>query len=396
VNNKLIDHYFTHLIVTLFVIGTAIYIFPAGSIQPGHYLAPVIVLIGASFIRWHNLNSGDKWLLAFGLYALVVNAYYYFSSHNTAFLASILYWGYNIALFITLSHILMTSKKIRSILPYVFLLCIVTILILWSMGYIRIDLFDTRFIAQFNDPNQMGYWLLCAFIGLFLLAHKGFLSNRFVQLAWLIIIALLISASGSRSTMFGLIPLMIGFIWLRFFKEKLLLPKPVLLFIVAAFIATVVVILGSKVNEHSVAPSYEVALAKETPLNRLLATNWRVEAKRRGYLRPIKYPQYLLLGAGHGDETRFNSRHEIHSSFLSVFFYYGIVGLVLFIGFLYQIFRRLSLPEALMLSAPFVYGFFTYGLRTPIFWVLMAIVVASRPLVMNSYEKNQKVNLNTP
>ena len=113
---------------------------------------------------------------------------------------------------------------------------------------------------------------------------------------------------------------------------------------------------------------------------RFLSTDWLDQAKLRGYYRPFEYPQYLIFGAGHGDEARFNSKVEMHSSLLGVFFYYGIVGLMLFVGFLYQVFRRLNLPEAIMLSAPFVYGFFTFGLRTPIFWVLMAIVVASRPL----------------
>jgi hypothetical protein len=206
-------------------------------------------------------------------------------------------------------------------------------------------------------------------------------------------VTLLISAAGSRSATFGLIPLAVGFIWLRFFKEKTALPKPVLLIVLALAVASMVAVLGAKVNKFAVTTGQETALTEHMPLNRLATTEWQIEAKKRGYLRPIDFPQYLLFGAGHGDEARFNSPYEIHASFMGVFFYYGIFGLALFFGFLFQIFRRLSLPEAVMLSAPFVYGLFTYGLRTPIFWVLMAIVVAARPIILNSVTNKEQVML---
>jgi membrane-bound ClpP family serine protease len=89
VNNKLLDSHFTWGVVALFVLGTIIYVFPVGQIQPGHYLAPIIILMGASFIRWRDLNPGDKWLSVFGFYTLVINGYYYFSHQNIDFLFSI-------------------------------------------------------------------------------------------------------------------------------------------------------------------------------------------------------------------------------------------------------------------------------------------------------------------
>lgn len=379
-NNKILESGGLWLLITLFVIGTAVYIFPVGRIQPGHYLAPIIVLIGAFFIRWRDLRVCDKWLLAFGAYVLLVNAFYFIKIKHPEFMSSIIYWAYNIALFIALSHIIKASIKVKSTLGYVLVLCILIILSLWAFGYLRTDIQNMRFIAQFNDPNQMGHWLLCAFVGICLLSSRGVLSNRYIQLGLLLIIALLISAAGSRSATIGLVPLAIGFIWLRFFREKTDFSKPVLYVILIVFISSLIVVFSTSVNKHALPPEQKSSLTQEIPANRILSTEWVVEAKLRGYFRPIEYPQNLLFGAGHGDEARFNSPYEIHASLLGVFFYYGIVGFFLFLGFLYQVFRRLNWPEAVMLSAPFVYGFFTYGLRTPIFWVLMAIVVALRPL----------------
>ncbi len=383
VNNKLLDSNFTWLVVALFVLSTTIYVFPAGQIQPGHYLALIIILIGSNFIRWDTLNSSDKLLAIFGVYALTINFFYYFNLQSKEFLSSFIYWSYNIVLFISLNHIIPKSSKVRASIRYIFLLCLLIIFALWSLNYNRNDVsFGTRFIGQFNDPNQAGYWLICAFLGLFFFANKGFWHNCYFQLNCLIIVAVLIIATESRSAILGFIPLTLGFIWLRFFKEKISPLKPIFIFSLAITFLIIAASLSAKQNI-------------DTPKkNRLTTSEWSSEAKIRGYFRPIEFPKYTLFGAGQGNDARFDSPHEIHSSFLSVFFYYGIFGLILFLGFLYQIFRRLSLPEALMLSAPFVYGLFTYGLRTPIFWVLMAIVVATRPIVLKTFDSPSKQVLN--
>jgi hypothetical protein len=104
----------------------------------------------------------------------------------------------------------------------------------------------------------------------------------------------------------------------------------VLVFILGVAIVSIVAILGTKVNTHVDTAKLDTSLKQEMPLKRLLTTDWQSEAKLRGYFRPIDYPKYLIFGAGHGDEARFNSKHEIHSSFLSIFFYYGVFGLILF------------------------------------------------------------------
>jgi hypothetical protein len=394
INKKIIDSHFTWIVVSLFVMGTAFYILPPGHMQPGHYLAVIIVLISASFIRLNSLNLGDKWLLVFGVYVTALNTYYYFDLRNVEFFVSILFWCYNIALFIALSHLLTYSEKARIALPYVFLICTFSLFVLWAVGYSRDDMvFEQRYLGQFNDPNQMGYWLICSFLSFYFLVKKGVLLNRYFQLCFLCLVVTLIVTTESRSALIGLIPLTAGFIWFNFGKYKLTIAKVLLIIMVIVSIFGVFKFSkGVSENPHAQVLHKDKKNKKnfDTPLDRLLATDWHEEASIRGYFRPIKHPQYLLFGAGHGQESRFNSIREIHSSFLSVFFYYGIVGLVLFMAFLYQIFRRLSLPEALMLSAPFVYGLFTYGFRTPIFWVLMAIVVATRPMVLKAFESPSK------
>jgi hypothetical protein len=57
---------------------------------------------------------------------------------------------------------------------------------------------------------------------------------------------------------------------------------------------------------------------------------------------------------------------------MAVVFYYGILGLLLFLAFVWKLFPvKLNL---LFMSPLFVYGLFTYGLRTPYFWIALGFL----------------------
>jgi hypothetical protein len=93
-------------------------------------------------------------------------------------------------------------------------------------------------------------------------------------------------------------------------------------------------------------------------------------------MRVIDHPMYLLWGSGQGRDHRFGEFkgffYEIHSSLLAVAFYYGLGGLFIFLGFIW---RSFLFKKNLMFLIPiFVYGLFTYGLRSPYFWVALAFI----------------------
>jgi hypothetical protein len=99
-----------------------------------------------------------------------------------------------------------------------------------------------------------------------------------------------------------------------------------------------------------------------------------------------KFPRYLIFGAGQGFDGRFmepfdgNVIYEVHSSLIAPLFYYGIIGFGLLYTSFYLIARdRLVGWQWLVFAAPFVYGLFTYGLRTPIFWIMLASLYTITP-----------------
>jgi hypothetical protein len=103
-------------------------------------------------------------------------------------------------------------------------------------------------------------------------------------------------------------------------------------------------------------------------------------AEERGYDRMVQHPEYMLVGAGEGDVDRFRDRAttagEIHSSFATMVFSYGIVGLALFVAFLWRVVRGAPLRSALMLLPILVATLAHNGLRLTMLWVLLAIFLA--------------------
>ena len=100
----------------------------------------------------------------------------------------------------------------------------------------------------------------------------------------------------------------------------------------------------------------------------------------------LKLDTALLFGAVQGYDMRFKEvsvggvYHEIHSSFASPLFYYGVIGFGLLYAAFYLLARdRLRGWQWLVFAAPFVYELTTYGLRTPVFWIMLASLYTIAP-----------------
>ena len=115
------------------------------------------------------------------------------------------------------------------------------------------------------------------------------------------------------------------------------------------------------------------------------------QLRARGYLRLIDYPQYLIFGAGQGMDERFGDldgfTYEIHSSLFGLWFYYGLTGIILFVVAIYKLFNNKA--NIILLAPVFVYGLFTYGLRSPYFWLILGFVALS-PNILNKNKKRDE------
>ncbi len=208
----------------------------------------------------------------------------------------------------------------------------------------------------------MAFWVLCSY-AIFALLHK---SGKLISCILFVISAVLIFASMSRSAFIGLLVMFLGVI-ISFLKPNDIKErnKPELakiifrIFLTAFFITLAIVNLSENESFLSI-------------LNRLVETDYREQAEIRGYMRIFDYPEYLIFGASQRADIRVGALNEIHSTWMAFLFYYGIAGILLFGIFMYFILKRLNFNQVLISAGPLMYSFFTFGARTPIFWVFLA------------------------
>ncbi len=217
-----------------------------------------------------------------------------------------------------------------------------------------------RATVLFNNPNQLGYFALLSINILFLLNRAGYVTSLALAAGGVAASYLaLISASKAALGGIALIVLVGSLIRLR-----------TLLVVVSVFAIT-----------------FAVAEPMRDAVNQTLARYENDQsaslAEERGYDRIADYPQYWVLGSGEGAYNRFRDdtslgAHEIHSSIGTLFFCYGALGTVIFVAFVIGVMRGSGFRSWLLIMPSVAYGMAHQGLRTTLFWVLLALVVAIR------------------
>lgn len=125
--------------------------------------------------------------------------------------------------------------------------------------------------------------------------------------------------------------------------------------------------------------SHAIDASQQRVLNRGAHANLSF-SEERGYDRIWRNQQYLVLGAGEGGLSRFDTtahvkNMEIHSSAGTIVFSYGIVGSILFVVFAWRVMRRSRLSLLIVLIPTLLYSGAHQGLRFTMLWILLAIFV---------------------
>lgn len=354
---------------------TGVYIFDRGYPQPGHFflLAFVITLIlNLRSLLW---ELPEKLLLVFIAYVLIVNAYFYQTVGEIDFLISSLHWIYNAIILLSLRQFFLARPELGRALPYALIIVLLITIGLALLGEGSDAYWRNRLVGTFNDPNQLSYWLLCALVGSFLIKSRPMWFSPYVSTGLVLFVFVIAMLAGSRSAMIATLVLMLANLWwitdvLRADQRLRLSSANVSIYLVVGA-ALLLLLLGLLYRFHTA-----VSVALDDLILRVAHTDYAEQLAIRGYTRLYEFPQYLLFGAGEGKDGRFTAGlFEIHSSLIAPLFYYGVIGFGLIYGFFYQLIKgRLRGWQLLAISAPFVYGLFTYGLRTPMFWIMLAVV----------------------
>jgi hypothetical protein len=225
----------------------------------------------------------------------------------------------------------------------------------YKTGYNRGELF-------FNNPNQLGYYSLLAACMVAFVQRRvriGLVKASLV-LAGCGYLALL---SASRAAVIGIALLVV----LLVFQN----PRTIVL---ASLVVIGLLGIGGPISNTL------ETMSKRTELHRGKSSF----SEERGYDRLWKYPQYIVIGAGEGDTSRFSDgetitpkqKNEIHSSAATVIFAYGLIGALLFLWFVVELVRGAPFRQLLILMPPLLYTLAHQGLRFTMVWVMLGVFIA--------------------
>lgn len=217
-----------------------------------------------------------------------------------------------------------------------------------------------RAVGSFNNPNQLGYFSLCA-IGVLLLIWRATKVNQvylWVGVAGCIYLCLLsLSKSAIISCAVYSLCMLAGVTG----------RKRVVFFFV--FAVAVAALIRTDFSEFQFASRLStVGLDNDDSL------------EGRGYGLIFRGLPYFIFGSGEG-YAQMIIGHEVHSTFFSVAISYGIVGLVPILLLIISIFGRLVSAFGFvfavgLLSPTLLYGVAHNGSRFSIFWLFLAICSA--------------------
>jgi hypothetical protein len=352
----------------LFVFLIPFYVFSSGVPQPGDML--VIPLVLMTLRSWNGrLDRRARrpvvTLAAFTLWIVIVDWGWALVLGNfgllgaDTFLLFPIYYVYNALVFLVVCVLYQRyGKRFLSLTLNLVLLTVVVQTAAALLAY-RVGGGGHRGVGFFNNPNQLGFFVLVA--ASIIALGKGRLGFGSIKsglgLTLCLYLALL---SASRAAVIGS--------GLLFAMTVISSPKRL---VVIVLVVVPLLAIGGPFSDALDRTQARLAEQRYPQFNFF---------EQRGYDRILANKEYWLLGAGEGGTSRFVDTTaigatEIHSSIGTIFFSYGIVGMSLFLVFLYRVVERGALRTTIILLPALSYTVAHQGLRATLVWILFALIV---------------------
>jgi hypothetical protein len=359
---------------------TPFYVFPSGSPQPADFV--LAVLIGGSLLLWGwqsypNIIAATTWALSFFLLTIVVNLTFIVVRQDLTYLPAVLFMAFNamtfvFALGVYAAQPLTFTKVTGNCVAGSLLLQAFLSLALGGVSRGRAHLF-------FNNPNQLGYFAL-TMATLLLVCGRRVKLLRGSLSAGLGCGLYLAALSLSKAALLGYA--LLGMIeWLRL-TNRAKTRWAIAVTCVATAIALSGVMDRWLILSNVSARLQSVGVSSDDNL------------AARGYGRIVNFPQYLAFGSGEGEPSRWvlGQAKELHSSWGTILFAYGLLGLSLFLGFLASTAQTVGFRKFVYLIPLFFYGLTHQGLREPLFWVTLAMVLLGAQTVGSADSQRSPVS----
>lgn len=232
----------------------------------------------------------------------------------------------------------------------------------------------TRATALFNNPNQLGYYLVLGASLIWMGSQQMTLSRleRITLLGAQAAGSYIVLATMSRAGIvaFGVI---IGLQCLQRRGVGLFVATGLILAGVLGFLVQFTETSRDRAAHHS------------QPVD--------AELEHRGYDRIWSNPEYLLFGAAEGrfDEFAGHMQGEIHSTPGTILFGYGAVGVILFSCIFYVLFANCGWQSVLYIVPAILFALTHMGLRQAEFWTMLTMTFGLNQRSLNPNGKRRRV-----
>lgn len=354
---------------SIYLIAFPFYFFPAGSAQPSDVFIMVILglyIVGQNFKITAGLKEIAINFSKFCVYVAIVNFGLFISmlgkySAGLSWYIMVAFYVYNL-LVMAFALSLYSRYGKAFILSTLYACVFAAILQIALTSVLSTNSEGIRGAMFFTNPNQLGYYSICGLAIVLILESvlklpKLLVYISFFLFSYLALVSVSKAALGSMIILFGA----------YLIANKIFSYRNILAIVVVGGLG----FFGLTQSEFG--KRFQANLEARN-LNEETRAEGITEWEYRGYDRITNHPEYLVFGAGEGAYNRFDTfiaDHEMHSSIGTIIFCYGIPGTVLFLIFVYSIFKKLPWFYLVYALPLFAYGLTHMGLRFTIFWVVL-------------------------
>ncbi|TNV68407.1 hypothetical protein [Trichococcus shcherbakoviae] len=321
-----------------------------------------------------SIEKNDKWLLYFVVCIVAINLFYGVLHGESNFIQASLYYVYNLLVVLTFRAY---AEEQDSFLVNVARICKINLVLqlLFYVTGIGRYFAASRYMGTFNDPNQMAFFVYISLMMAFLIYRI-----RGEKLNWVyhVIAMALIFFTASAGMLMGMV-VFYGFESLpkvRMLAQRQHSVRAIL--IGTAFLAALVLFspeIGDYISDLSESSIVERAEEKLSRMGESAAGPTNIE--ERGIDRLYLYPEKLLYGAGEGYQERFDRSYlsgEVHSTLLSMLFYYGILPTAALLYWIWKNIGRLSVSNMAVVLSLFLESLTLLNQRQSLFWMIFVLL----------------------
>ena len=367
----------TNILLLLFILIRPFYVRASGQVQPadGFLMLYFFCTVYRDFkaeVLVPNIKK-NKLFYIFLVFAIMINAFYHKVVPDPRFLFSSLYLIYMGV--VVYSYDSGINKGLIDKILYILYGNLMIQFLIYSSGLGRLyyELWEegaTRYMGTFTDPNQFGFYIFIVLLFAYLTKHEK--ADTYLFPITSVMGIFLVIQSKSLAAFLGL-AVLYTLALLRFIGEKFRVNK-VILCVMLILTTTGVVYYFIPTSDFRIEDvEYNtVNRIRYKIYNVIYADGIKDILRERAAEKIINYPEYFIYGAGEGNYERYYPEpvNEIHSSFINLFFSYGLIPFAILMGWFKKRLKGLNAVSLVCFITILIESMFLVNYRQALFWVL--------------------------